>query len=125
MYFGIAGFGLLALALGYCVTSHFEGMFTLEQVIEKWGRPGIAIVVHGGAWGDILLLPALCAVLTARFGESWAERLNLNLYFFRWDLSIIVLAAIIGFVITAGNHANLCANQKIPDPFGWQKQWFT
>ena len=42
-----------------------------------------------------------------------------------WTPTTLGWSALAGFLLTFFNHVNLCLNQKIPDPFGWQGEWWS
>jgi hypothetical protein len=101
---------MVLLALAYAFTALLrDDMFWPSQVIRRWGRAGIALVFHGGLWGDLFVLPMLSWLLI-----TWYQDV--------WQLSDLKWSALMGFVLTAGNHVNLCLNQRVPDPFGWREE---
>ncbi len=104
----------IALVIGYALAGYSNGMFWPVQVIAKWQKPGIALIIHGGMWGDLLLLPLVVRYLTDRYDLTADLTWESNKW---WVL--------IGFAITLANHINLCLNQKVPDPFGWQDKWWS
>jgi hypothetical protein len=102
----------VVLVAAYAIASYWGGMFLPSQVIAQWHQRGLPLVMHGGMWGDLLLLPYILGAVAARFGDQW------EVPHVRWAL-------LIGFIVTLGNHINLCVNQRIPDPFGWQEEWWS
>lgn len=98
---------MLFVALEW-VFSYRSGGFYPSQVMQRWGRPGIASFAHGGIWGDFLLLPFLMAWIIYRHGGSWSPKM------------MLIMGAI-GLAITLANHILLITTQEIPDPLGWQQ----
>lgn len=102
---------LLVVAEGFA-SYYISKNFSPSQVMARWGQPGIAFVAHGGMWGDLILLPALMAWIITYYGSGWSTKQ-------------IVTMALVGFAITLGNHLLLMFTQRIPDPLGWQKEWWS
>ena len=107
----VAASMLLVVVEGFA-SYYISKNFFPSQVIARWGQPGIAFITHGGMWGDLFLLPALMAWIITRYGNQWSTKQ-------------IVIMGFVGFAITLGNHLLLIFTQKIPDPLGWQKEWWS
>lgn len=101
--------GSMLLVLLEALLAYQNGSFWPNQVMERWGEPGIAFVAHGGMWGDLVLLPPLFAYIITRYGASWSNKQ-------------ITVMAIVGILVTLANHLLLVFTQVIPDPLGWQKE---
>ncbi|MDB5244307.1 MAG: hypothetical protein JWN18_177 [Parcubacteria group bacterium] len=99
-------------AIAYGTSSYLvDQNFWPRQVQEKWARPGIAVGIHGGFYGDLFVLPALFWYLTAKYGSEWSSEM-------------VGFAIKIGFTVTFANHLLLIFTQTVPDPFGWKgERW--
>lgn len=108
----VIGITMLIVVLEGLSSYFIDRNFFPSQVKARWGQNGIAFVAHGGMWGDLILLPAIFAIVITRHSASWSAT------------QIAVMLAI-GVTVTAANHYVLITTQSIPDPLGWKKEWFS
>ncbi len=105
--------GSMALVVLEALASYYLSQnFWPSQVMTRWGRPGISFFAHGGMWGDFFLLPTLLAWVIVKYGPSW-------------NIKMIMIMGMVGLLVTLGNHLLLIFTQKIPDPLGWQEEWWS
>ena len=104
----IVGSVLWVVAEGFA-SYYLSKNFFPSQVMARWGKPGIAFFAHGGMWLNLFMLPLLMAWIITRYSNQWSTKQ-------------IVTLAMVGFLVTLGNHLLLMFTQKIPDPLGWQKE---
>lgn len=103
--------GVLWMALE-AYAAYRGGWFFPWQVSSRWMKAGISFSTHGGMYGDVLL-PFLFAWVITTYGD-------------KWDPKLIVIMALIGVLVTLGNHLLLIFTQIIPDPLGWKEEkWST
>jgi hypothetical protein len=101
----------IALVIGYDIAGYFDGMFLPRQIIAKWGQPGVALIFHGGMWGDLILLPFLFAYLIGKVSGDWTA-------------THVGYALLIGFAVTFSLQLMLALTGDKPDPMGWQgERW--
>jgi hypothetical protein len=85
--------GILAQALvvlgGFF--AYRDKMFFVSQMKGCGIDHGLPFVVHGGMWGDLLIISPLIAVIVCGYGNQWT-------------LSQPCVAIAIGFVVSAGMH---------------------
>src|SRR3989344_3170415 len=91
--------------------SYQNGTFFPNQLIAKFGKPGVSFFAHGGMWGDMFLLPTLFACIIVLYGATWSAE----------QIGQMVL---IGVAITAANQL-LCNQSPVPDVLGWQGEKFS
>ena len=105
----IASSMLLVTLMG--LTSYWNGTFFPNQLIARFGKPGVSFFAHGGMWGDMFLLPTLFACIIVSYGVTW-------------DVAQIKQMMLIGIAITAANQL-LCNQSPVPDVLGWQGEKFS
>lgn len=100
---------LIVVLMG--VTSYLNGTFFPNQLITRFGKPGVSFFAHGGMWGDFFLLPTLFACIIVFYGATWS-------------LEQVRQMVLIGIAITAANQL-LCNQSPVPDVLGWQGEKFS
>ena len=104
---------MLLVVVEALVSYHWSQNFWPSQVMTRWGKAGISFFAHGGMWGDLFLLPALMAIIVVNYADTWTTEQ-------------VITMAMVGVVITLGNHLLLIFTQEIPDPLGWKEEkWST
>ena len=96
-----------ALVLGYAIAGYFNGMFLIQQVLDKGHGPGVALAIHEGMWSDFFILPPLFKYLIGKLQGDW-------------EGTIVKKSLLIGLVITLATHLLLISMGDKPDPMGWQ-----
>jgi len=105
----IFGSMLVVALMGF--TSYWNGTFFPNQLIARFGKPGVSFFAHGGMWGDFFLLPTLFAIIIVLYGVTW-------------EAGQIRQMLLIGIAITAANQL-LCNQSPVPDVLGWQGEKFS
>ena len=103
---------LLLMMVCEMLAAHHSDWLTQKQVVARWGEIGIPFSIHGGVYGDVLILQYLAAWIIQCYWAGTSPK-------------ILAVAITIGIVLTVANGINLAINQHMPDPFGFSKEKFS
>ncbi len=105
---------LMAIVAVQAIDCYYHNMLWPSQVLARWGKPGIAFILHAAMWSDFLILPWLCLYITR----------HLDLSHIPSGRQVTQMLAL-GLGVTAGNQLLLMFTQELPDPIGWKGQWIS
>jgi len=121
----IVGASMVLTVIIEAIDRYNHSMFWPSQVLARWGVVGIAFILHLGMWGDATVLAYLCRWLVDNYANQWFGARTIHIFSAEVRVHPLLVAGIGGIVITGLNQTALMFGQKIPDPNGWQKEWFS